>query len=441
MIHRTRVVQPTEADMSVNPPSHLRREIVAGATTFATMAYVFVVNPMILSGAGMPFGPAMTATVLAAFIGTLLMGVYARRPFAVAPYMGENAFIAVTVVGVLGFTWQQALGAIFIGGVLFTLLTVTGARGWLTRAVPDSLKIAFAAGIGLFLAFVGMNSAGLVDLGGPGAPVRVAHLTATGPLLALCGILLMGWLVQRRVPGALLIGILAVAAAGFATGAASLPGKLVAAPPPLTPLLGQLDIVGALRWDFLPVILTVFILDFVDTMGTLLGLARRTDMLDAEGNLPEIEKPMLCDSVATMAGAVLGTTTTGTYLESAAGIEAGGRTGVASVVTALLFLSMLFLSPLFGAIPGFAYGPALVLVGAMMLQPLRDLDTDDMTEVLPAFLTMIMMAFTLNLGVGLTAGLAAWPLLKLLTGRAREVRPGMWVLGGASLLFFAIHPY
>jgi len=427
--------------LSRNPDPSLRREIVAGATTFATMAYVFILNPMILSGAGMPFGPAMTATILAAFVGTLLMGVYARRPFAVAPYMGENAFVAVTVVGVLGYTWQQALGAIFIGGVLFTLLTVTGARGWLTRAVPDGLKIAFAAGIGLFLAFVGMNSAGLVELGAPGAPVRVADLTATGPLLAICGILLMGGLTYRRVPGALLIGILVTAALGFALGAASLPGKLVGSPPPLSPVLFELDIAGALRWDFLPVILTVFILDFVDTMGTLLGLARRTGMLDAQGNLPEIEKPMLCDSVATMAGAVLGTTTTGTYLESAAGIEAGGRTGVASVVTALLFLSMLFLSPLFGAMPGFAYGPALVLVGAMMLAPLRDLDTDDMTEVLPAFLTMIMMAFTLNLGVGLTAGLAAWPLLKLLTGRAREVPAGMWVLGCVSVLFFAIHPY
>jgi len=427
--------------MPRDPDPSLRREIVAGATTFATMAYVFVVNPMILSGAGMPFGPAMTATVLAAFVGTLLMGVYARRPFAVAPYMGENAFVAVTVVGVLGFTWQQALGAIFIGGLLFTGLTLTGARAWLARSVPDALKIAFAAGIGLFLAFVGMNSAGLVELGTPGAPVRVADLTAAGPLLALCGILLMGGLVHRRVPGALLIGILATATAGFAVGAAELPDRFVDAPPPLSPVLCELDIAGALRWDFLPVILTVFILDFVDTMGTLLGLARRTDMLDADGHLPEIEKPMLCDSVATMAGAVLGTTTTGTYLESAAGIEAGGRTGVASLVTAGLFLSMLFLAPLFGAIPGFAYGPALVLVGAMMLSPLRDLDTGDMTEVLPAFLTMIMMAFTLNLGVGLTAGLASWPLLKLLTGRAREVPPGMWVLGGVSALFLAIHPY
>ncbi|MBU1676591.1 NCS2 family permease, partial [bacterium] len=261
-----------EAELSRTPEPSLRREIVAGATTFATMAYVFIVNPMILSGAGMPFGPAMTATILAAFVGTLLMGVYARRPFAIAPYMGENAFVAVTVVGVLGYTWQQALGAIFIGGVLFTLLTLSGARGWLTRAVPDGLKIAFAAGIGLFLAFVGMNSAGLVELGTPGAPVRVADLTATGPLLAICGILLMGWLTHLRVPGALLIGILATAALGFALGAATLPDRLVGSPPPLSPVLFELDIAGALRWDFLPVILTVFILDFVDTMGTLLGL-------------------------------------------------------------------------------------------------------------------------------------------------------------------------
>ena len=418
-----------------------RREILAGATTFASMAYIIVVNPKILEAAGMPFAPAMTATILAAAFGTLLMGLYARRPFAVAPYMGENAFIAFTVVGVLGYTWQQALAAVFAGGVLFTLLSLGGARKWLAESIPANLKIAFAAGIGLFLTFIGLVESGLVVLGAPGAPVHVGDLAARGPLLAIVCFILTIVLMQRRVPGALLIGILATSLLGFATRTTPLPESLVSLPPSPGAVAWKLDFSAMLDLKFLPVVLTVFVMDFVDTMGTLLGVAYKADMLDADGNLPGIEKPMLCDSLATVGGALLGTSTCGTFIESAAGVEAGGRRGLTAVSTAALFLAALFLAPLFGAIPAYAYGPILVVVGMAMLAPLRDLDFDDLTETAPAFVTIVLMVFTYNLGLGMTAGFLSWPLLKTLCGRARDVNPGMWVMGGIALVFYLFYPY
>ncbi len=414
-----------------------RRELVAGVTTFLTMAYIIIVNPAILSAAGIPEGPAMVATVLSAAFGTILMGVYAKRPFAVAPYMGENAFIAYTVVTVLGYTWQTALGAVFLGGVLFTVLTLTGARGWLAGAIPASLKIAFAVGIGLFLAFIGLNDVGVVAIGVPGAPVALGDLSSATPLLALGGLLVMLVLLALRVRGALLIGIAATSVAAFLTGAAPAPSSIVSAPPSLAETFMKIDLAGALSWGFISVLLTVFVMDFVDTMGTLLGLSYRAGMLDEEGNLPDIEKPMLCDSLATVVGALLGTSTTGTFIESAAGIEEGGRSGMTSVVTGLLFLSALFFAPLLTAVPPSAYGPVLVVVGMLMLKPVRELPFDDMTELAPAFLTITLMSFTYNLGVGMTAGFVAYPLVKLLAGRVREVPAGMWVLSGLSLVYYA----
>lgn len=418
-----------------------RRELLAGATTFATMAYVVVVNPKILESAGMPFGPAMTATILTAFLGTALMGLYARRPFAVAPYMGQNVFVATSVVAALGFSWQQALGGVFLAGVLFILLTLSGVRSHLARAIPDSLKIGFAAGIGVFLAFIGLSSAGLVVPGVPGAPVLPGDLGSAPSLLAVGGMLLMGGLMIRKVPGAILIAILATTGVGLALGHGDRPERWIAAPPSVLPVLGALDIRGALSLSFLPVVATMFLMDFVDTMGTLLGVSVRAGMLDEKGELPDIGKPMLCDAAATTAGAVLGTTTSGTYLESAAGVEAGGRTGLTSVVTALLFLSCLFFAPAFGAVPGYAYGPALVLVGMTMLAPLRRLDADDLTELLPAAAPVLFTGLSFNLALGLATGLLCWPLAKLAGGRAREVPVGMWVLGGLALLFFVLYPY
>jgi len=419
----------------------IRQEVIAGVTTFVTMAYIIIVNPKILEAAGMPFGPSMVATILTAFVGTLLMGLYAKRPFAIAPYMGENAFIAFTVVKVMGFSWQQALGAIFVSGAIFAVLTLLNIRTWLVNSIPEKLKIGFSVGIGLFLTFIGLNETGIVKLGVPGAPVHVGNFTELTVLLAIIGFILTGYLMVKRVNAALFLGIAAVTIAGMIAGKIALPERIVSMPPSLGPVLGKLEFSRILTIEAFPVILTIFVMIFVDTMGTLIGLSMKAGLLDRNGNLPEIEKPMLCDSLSTMAGAVFGTTTSGAYIESAAGIEAGGRTGLASVVTALLFLLALFFSPLFTVVPPYAYGPALIIVGMLMLSPIKHLEFNDLTEVMPVFTIIVLMSFTYNIGIGMTAGFVVYPVIKTLSGRVREVPAGLWVLGAMSLLFFAFYPY
>lgn len=419
----------------------VRQEVVAGMTTFVTMAYIIVVNPKILEAAGMPFGPAMVATILTASIGTLLMGLYARRPFAIAPYMGENAFVAFTVVKVMGFTWQQALGAIFVSALIFALLTLLKVRTWLVNAIPRQLKIGFGVGIGLFLTFIGLNETGIVTLGVPGAPVHVGRFTDPTVLMAITGFLFTGWLMIKRVPAALFLGILVVTAMAVVGGKVELPSSLFSLPPSLMPVFGQLDFSRIMTIEAFPVVLTMFVMIFVDTMGTLIGLSMKAGMLDAQGNLPRIEQPMLCDSLATMVGAVLGTTTSGAYIESAAGIEAGGRSGLTAVVTALFFLLALFLAPLFTIVPPYAYGPALIIVGMLMLSPIKDLDFTDLTEVIPVFTTIVLMSFTYNIGIGMTAGFVVHPLIKMVSGQGRQVASGMWVLGALSVSFFVFYPY
>jgi AGZA family xanthine/uracil permease-like MFS transporter len=417
------------------------RETRAGVTTFLTMSYIIIVNPAILSAAGIPKGPSMVATILSAAFGTLVMGIYANRPFAIAPYMGENAFVAYTVVKVLGYPWQTALGAIFVSGILFTLLTVFKVRAWLAEAIPPSLKFSFAVGIGLFLAFIGLNETGIVTMGVPGAPVSLGKMSQPSVLLAVGGFLLISFLVLSRVPGAIVMGIVVVTLLSYLFKVSPLPESWVSLPPDLRPILLKADIAGALRPSFLPVILIVFVMAFVDTVGTLIGLSSRAGLLDEKGNLPEIEKPMLADALATTVAPLLGTTTTGAYIESAAGIEEGGRTGFTCLVVSALFLLSLFFSPFLTAVPAHAFGPVLIVVGVFMVAPIVKIPFDDYTELIPAFLTIVLMSFTYNIGVGMTAGLVVFPLLKTLSGRIREVPPGMWVLSLLSLLFYVFYPY
>ena len=421
--------------------SSIRTEVIAGVTTFVTMAYIIIVNPKILEAAGIPFGPSMVATILSAFFGTFLMGVYANRPFAIAPYMGENAFIAFTVVKVLGYSWQTAIGAIFIGGVLFTLLTLFKIRSWLANAIPEGLQIGFAVGIGLFLCFLGLNETGIVRLGVPGAPVKIGNFHDPIVLLAIFNFLFIGFLMIKNIKGSILIGILTVTIISFFMKATPLPDEWISMPPSIEPILFNLDIVGALSWGFLSVILTVFVMDFVDTMGTILGVSYRGGLLDENGNLPDIEKPMLCDSLATIVGSLMGTTTTGTFIESAVGIEAGGRTGFTSVVTAFMFLLALFFAPFFTVIPACAYGPALIIVGMLMFSPVAKINFDDLTEVIPIFSIIILMSFTYNLGIGMTASFIVYSLIKTISGRINEVSLGVWVLCAVSILFFVFFPY
>jgi adenine/guanine/hypoxanthine permease len=417
-----------------------RQETLAGLTTFITMAYIIIVNPAILEAAGIPRGPSTTATILAAAFGTVVMGLYAKRPFAIAPYMGENAFISFTVVKALGFTWQEALGAVFIAGIAFTLLTILKVRSWLADAISPSLKYSFAVGIGFFITFIGLNETGIVVLGVVGAPVRLGNLAQPSVALALCGLFITILLMLRRVRGAIIIGILATTLLSFLTGVTPLPSGIVSLPPNPAPIFLQLDLSGALTPKFLPVVLTIFVMAFVDTIGTLIGLSARAELLDENGNLPEIEKPMLADALATTLAPLIGTTTTGAYIESAAGIEEGGKTGFTALVTAALFLLALFFAPLFTAVPPHAYGVALIIIGSFMISPLTRIHFDDSTELIPAFLTIVLISFTYNIGVGITTGLLAWPLCKVLSGRIRQIPAGAWILALLSLSFFVFYP-
>ncbi len=417
------------------------REVLGGATTFVTMAYIIVVNPAILASAGLPREASITATILVAAAGSLGMGVYARRPFGVAPLMGENAFVAVTVIAVLGEPWPVALGAVFWSGVVFAVLTLSGVRPYLAESIPNSLKHAMATGIGLFLAFVGMTTSGLVVASSTGPPVRFGDLRDPAVALAAIGFLFLCVLVVRRVPGALIVGILIMTAASVPFGLAAWPTQLVACPASLEPIAGKLDLWGALQIRVWPVVLTIFVMVFVDTLATLYGLAIRARLLDARGRLPDIQRPMLVDALATSLAALLGSTTAGAYVESASGIAAGGRTGVVAVVVGLLFCASLFVWPVVAAIPKHAYGPALIIVGLLMLEAVRGIEFDDWTELVPAFVTIVFMIFTFHLGIGMMAGFVTAPLIKLAAGRHHEVPPGLWFLAAGSIAFFAFAPH
>lgn len=439
--------------------SSLRREILGGLTTFVTMAYIMVVNPAILSFAGIPVGPGTVATILTAVVGCALMGLIANRPIAVAPYMGENAFIAFGLA-TLGIGWEQRLGAVFVSGVLFLIITIIGLRGWLANAVPAGLKHSFAVGIGLFLAFIGLYETGIVTsfVAGmpvqalqtnaqglfiaPAVPVKLGHLHDPQVLLAIGGFILMMVLMIRRVRGALLIGIVVTALAGWLLGFGTAPKAIVALPFTgdynLSAIAFKLDIASVLKLSFLPVLLTLFLMSFLDTLATLTGLGAAADMLDEKGNLPEVQKPMLVDALTCMFSGLIGTSTSGAYIESATGISEGARTGLAALVTAGLFALSLFFIPLIEPLQQlrFAYGPALIAVGVLMVGSVRRIDFDDLTEWAPAFVTIVMMLFTYNIANGLTAGFVVHPLLKIATGRARELNGGMIVLALLCTAYF-----
>jgi AGZA family xanthine/uracil permease-like MFS transporter len=437
--------------------SCIRDEIIGGVTTFATMAYIIVVNPAILQFAGLPIGPSTVATILVAAVGSIMMGLYANRPLAVAPYMGENAFIAFGLTA-LGIGWQLRLGAVFISGVLFLLITLLGVRSWLARAISPSMKQSFAAGIGIFLAFIGLYECGIVTsflegtpspppettfIPKPDVPVKLGDLHNAHALLAVGGFILTAAMLCRGIRGAILLGMIATAVMGYFVGAATPPQGVIAFPFTKENDLGeiafQLDIIGALRISFLPILLTLFLLSFLDTLGTLVGVGAAGGMLDEKGDFPQIELPMIVDAASCVFSAVIGSSTSGAFIESAAGVREGARTGLASVITGLLFVVALFFIPLFQPLQSlkYVYGPALIAVGVMMLGSIRKIDFDDMTEVVPAFVTIALIVFTYNIGNGLTAGLLIYPVLKLLCGRWREISAGSIVLALLCLSYYA----
>ena len=411
-----------------------RREVLAGVTTYLAMAYIAVVNPSILAKAGIDPGAAFTATCIAAALASAAMGLLANLPLALAPGMGLNAYFAFSVVGGMGVPWQTALGAVFLSGLLFLLISVFRVREWLIGGIPMSLKLGIGAGIGLFLGLIGLQGMGLV-VGSPATLVTMGHLGTPAVGLSCAGFLLMAGLTARGVPGAIVIGVLAAAAAGLPLGLAHLQG-IAAMPPSLAPSLLHMDLRGALGLGVASVVLTFFLVDVLDNAGTLIATTHRAGLMDRDGRVPRLRQALLADSGGALLGAVLGTSTVTSYIESAAGIQAGGRTGLTALVVAGLFGLTLFLAPLAASIPGYATAPALVLVACLMAGALRDLAWDDVTEYLPAVVVAVATPFTFSIATGIGLGFITYAAVKAVAGRGREVAGAVWLIGGASLLRF-----
>ncbi|MCK4244960.1 MAG: NCS2 family permease [Candidatus Omnitrophica bacterium] len=425
--------------------TNVRTEAIAGLTTFMAMAYIIFVQPAVLSVAGMDFGAVMVATCLSAFLATLIMGLYANYPIALAPGMGENFYFAFTVILGMGIAWQSALGAIFISGVVFIILTLFKIREMIIDSIPTSLKNAIAGGIGLFIAFIGLNQAGIV-VKSPGGIVMLGNLRQPAVLLSFFGILLIAILMARKIKGAILLGMLITAGLGIPLGIVNYQG-IFSRPPSLAPTLLQLDILGAFKLGFITIIVVFLFMDLFDTVGTLIGVGETAGFM-REGRLPRANRAFLADAIGTVSGAMLGTSTVTSYIESATGVTAGGRTGFASVVTALLFLLAIFFYPLVRMIGGgyevtkgiFLYpvtAPALVIVGSLMLHTINRIDWKEPSEAIPSFLTLIGMPLTYSIADGLALGFISYPIIKIFSGKGKEVSWLVYLLAVLFILRYA----
>jgi AGZA family xanthine/uracil permease-like MFS transporter len=431
--------------------TNLRTEVVAGLTTFATMAYIIIVNPLILagpdSGTGLDYGAVLTATCLAAGASTLFMGLYANYPFALAPGMGLNAFFVYSLCGTMGLSWQTALGAVFLSGFMALIVTLTKTKEIIIRAIPADLKAAVSAGVGLFIAFIGLINGGIVAAN-PASVLSIGDLGSPKVLLALAGLLVSSVLVIRRIPGGLLIGILAAALMGlfitdpvtgssitaYQPGAYGIFDKI----PSLAPTAFRLDLAGALKLSLIMPIFSLFFVDLFDTIGGFVGIASKAGMIDEKGNLKKGSRALVADSCGTIIGALLGTSNTTTYAESAAGVNAGGRTGMTALVVALCFFAAPFLSPLFVCVPAAATAPALIIVGIMMCSSLNEVDWTNVSKAIPCILTIIMMPLTYSIATGIGFGFISYVLIAVLTGKHKEIHWFMYVLMPLFAAYFMV---
>lgn len=417
--------------------SDVRTELLAGLTTFLTMAYIIFVNPQILSAAGMDHGAVFVATCVAAAIGSAIMGLYANYPIAQAPGMGLNAYFAFTVVGQMGYSWQVALGAVFLSGILFIILSVLPVREAVVNAIPRTLKLAISAGIGLFLAIIALENAGLIKAH-PVTLVTMGDLTQAPPALAAIGFILLCALAARKVTGAVILTILAVAVVGMGIGASPFNGQIVSLPPDPSPTFLAMDLQGAFSVGLITVVFAFFFVDLFDTAGTLIGVSHRAGLLDKDGKLPRLKRALFADAAATTVGAALGTSTVTSYIESAAGTNVGGRSGLTAVTVALLFLACLFFAPLAANIPAYATAPALLYIACLMARGLTEVDWEDVTDYAPAVMTAIAMPLTYSIAHGIAVGFITYAGIKILAGRWRDVGPVVAVLAGLFLLKFIL---
>ncbi|MDF2890079.1 MAG: xanthine/uracil/thiamine/ascorbate permease family protein [Clostridia bacterium] len=418
--------------------TNVRTEVIAGITTFMTMAYILVVNPGILSEAGMDFGAVFTATALATIVATVLTGLYARLPFAQAPGMGLNAFFAYTIVISMKYSWRFALTAVFLEGVIFILLTVFNIREAIIDSIPNNIKKAISVGIGLFIAFIGLVNSNIIVQPQSGVIVGLGDITKGAGFLAVIGIVITGILLAKNIKGALLLGIVATTLIGIPMGITKLPQSFVSLPPSIEPIFLKFEWENIFTLDMFIVLFTLLFMDMFDTVGTLVGVATKANMLDERGRVPRAKEALLADAVGTTVGACLGTSTVSTYVESAAGVAEGGRTGLTALTTAFMFAIALILSPLFIAIPAPATAPALVLVGLFMISPIKEINFEDFTEAIPAFFTIIMMPLTYSISDGIVFGIVSYIFLKVFTGKAKDVTIATYIVGALFILKFFI---
>lgn len=414
----------------------VKTEVIAGITTFLTMAYILAVNPNILSVTGMDKGALFTTTVLAAFIPTLMMGLYAKLPFALAPCMGLNAFFAYTVCLTMGYSWQFALTAVLIEGLIFILLTVTNLREKIVHALPKSLRESISVGIGLFIAFIGLQNAGLI-VRSDATLVTLGDIGTPTAILSILGLIITSILLVKRVKGALLIGIILTAIIGLPMGVTKF-GGFVSAPPSIEPIFCKFEWNHILSKDMFIVVFTLLFIDLFDTIGTLIGVSAKANMLDKEGNPIRMRQAFMCDAIGTTAGAFLGTSTVGTYVESAAGVSEGGRSGLTATVTALCFLLCLFFAPFFLSLPSAATAPVLVLVGVMMMSGVSKIDFSNYLEAIPSFLCIIMMPLAYSISDGIIFGVLSYVLIHLGSGNYRKVGISTYILAALFLLKFLL---
>jgi len=413
----------------------IKTEVVAGLTTFLAMAYITVVNPAILSDAGMDFGAVFVATCIAAAFGSIAMGILGNYPIAMAPGMGQNAFFAYGIVLGLGHTWQTALGAVFFSGIIFIVMSVLPIREWLINAIPKNLKLGIAAGIGFFLGFIALKNAGIV-IDNPATLVSFGALTDIGPLLCMVGFALIATLTVRKITGAVILGMLVAAMLGWIFGGVEFKGVL-SVPPSIAPVFLELDIAAAFDLSMITVILTLLLVDVFDTAGTMVGVANRADLTDEHGKMPRLGRALLSDSGATVVGSLAGTSSTTSFIESAAGVEAGGRTGLTAVTTGVLFLLCLFFAPLAQSIPSYASAAALLFVACLMLRSLSDIDWDDYTESAPAVVCALAMPLSFSIADGIGLGFVTYVAIKLLSGRPVDCPIAVYVIAAVFAGKFA----
>lgn len=415
-----------------------KTEFIAGLTTFMTMAYILIVNPSILSAAGMDQGAVFTATALSAVIATLIMGLYAKLPFAQAPGMGLNAFFAYTIVIQMGYSFEFALTAVLLEGIIFILLTIFNVREAIVDSIPKGIKNAISVGIGLLIALIGLEGAGIVVHTDGGTIVSLGNIVSGSGLLAIIGLLITSVLIAKNVKGALFIGMIITAIIGIPMGITPMPSKIISMPPSIAPTFFKFDFHNIFSLDMVIALFTLLFMDMFDTIGTLVGVATKAKMLDKDGKVPNIKKALFSDAVGTTLGACLGTSTVSTFVESASGVAEGGRTGLTAISTAFMFFLALFFAPLFAVITPAVTASALVLVGLFMIEPIKEIDLHDFTEAIPAFLTIIMMPFAYSISDGIVFGVISYIILKLFSGKRKEISLTTVILGLVFLLKFLI---